>query len=87
MKTREIRGIIEAQGMERGVIYVLEAMNEDVVNSRREMVVMAGMLNKMLDILNSLTVVGDNMKSTIEKLNQEAAEPDLGPNTLRIGEN
>lgn len=79
MKTREIREHIQSRGFERGVVYVLEAQNEMLIQTRRDLNELASYFDKMVDSLDGITIVAERMKDVIDK--GRLKEEDLGPNT------
>jgi hypothetical protein len=82
MKTKEIRDRIKSMGFERAVTYCLEAMNEQHIQTRRDLTELAVMFNKMTDALVGVTNVAEAMKEQVDKFKMtELAEPELGSNT------
>lgn len=87
MKTRDIKDILRNRGQERGVLFVLESQNEQIIALHRGLKDCAIAIDKVIDIVSTLVQVGENMKSTIEKVNKQVGEDryDLGDNTQMIG--
>lgn len=79
MKTREIRDRVKSMGFERGVVYCLEAINEELLQTRRDIRELATYFDKMVDSMNGITTVAERMRDVIDK--SRLAEEDLGPNT------
>lgn len=79
MRTREIRDRITSMGFERGVVYSLEAQNEMLIQTRRDLNELAAYFDKMVDSLNGVVTVAERMKDVIDK--GKMKEEDLGPNT------
>lgn len=87
MKTRDIKDIIKNRGLERGTLFVLESQNEQIIALHRGLKDCAVAIDKVIDIVGTLVQVGENMKSTIEKVNKQVGEDryELGDNTQMIG--
>lgn len=81
MKTREIRDRVKSMGFERGAVYVLEALNEELLQTRRDIRELAHHFDKLVDSMNGVMTVAGRMKETIEKFERPAEEDILGPNT------
>lgn len=79
MKTREIRDRIKTMGFERGAVYCLEAINEELIQTRRDLNELASYLDKMTDSMSGMMVVAERMKETIDR--NRMGEDELGPNT------
>lgn len=84
MKTKEIRERIQSMGFERGAVYVLEALNEQHIQTRRDLAELAAYFDKLVDSMNGVVVVAERMKEHIDK--NRMKEEDLGPNTYSLGE-
>lgn len=85
MKQRDIATIIKNRGLEKGVVYVLEAMYEDVTVTKKNLVALAGMVDTIIDSLNNVVNGAEGMKrqmqSTLQKAGIMVEADDLGPNT------
>lgn len=79
MKTREVREHIQSRGFERGVVYCLEAQNEMLIQTKRDLNELASYFDKMVDSLEGVVTVAERMKDVIDK--SRLKEEDLGPNT------
>lgn len=79
MKTREIRDRVKSMGFERGAVYCLEAINEELLQTRRDIRELATYFDKLVDSMNGITTVAERMKDVIDKA--KLSEEDLGPNT------
>lgn len=79
MQTREIRDRVKTMGHERGVVYCLEAINEQLLQTRRDLNELATYFDKMTDSLTGVVTVAERMKEVIDK--NRMREEDLGPNT------
>lgn len=79
MKTREIRDRVKSMGFERGVVYCLEAQNEMLIQTKRDLNELASYFDKMVDSLEGVVTVAERMKDVIDK--GRLKEEDLGPNT------
>lgn len=79
MKTREIRDRVKSMGFERGTVYCLEAINEELLQTRRDLNELASYLDKMTDSMSGMMVVAERMKETLDR--NRMAEDELGPNT------
>lgn len=79
MKTREIRDRVRAMGFERGAVYCLEAINEELLQTRRDIKELATYFDKMVDSMSGMMTVAERMKDMIDK--NKMSEEDLGPNT------
>lgn len=79
MKTREIRDRIKSMGFERGAVYCLEAINEELLQTRRDIRELAQHFDKMVDSMGGMMVVAERMKDVIDRA--KLSEEDLGPNT------
>lgn len=84
MKTREIKDRIKAMGFERGTVYTLEALNEELLQTRRDLRELAVYFDKLTDSMNGVMVVAGNMKAVLDANAQR--EDDLGPNTHSLGD-
>lgn len=84
MKTKEIREYIKAKGFERGAVYVLEAMNEELQQTRRDLRELATYFDKIVDMTTGMVQVAGEMKRVLDA-GKEPAEEDLGPNTHALG--
>ena len=80
MKTREIRDRITSMGFDKGVVYCLEAINEEVLQSRRDLRELATYFDKLVSSMDGMMVVASNMKQLIDN-SMMAEEDTLGPNT------
>lgn len=85
IKTREIKTVIKAQGYERGTLFVLESLSEEVKQNARDLKELAHMFDKMVDSMDGMMTVAGRMKETIQKFDKEEAEPDLGSSTQGLG--
>lgn len=86
IRARDIEDIIRNRGMERGTVHVLQTLAEqqrELMSNQREL---GDLINSMMDIIPALVTVGEGMKSTIEKLNSDAAHAELGHNTQSLSE-
>ncbi len=83
MKTKDIRITLQSRGFERGVAEVLEAINEEMLQTRRDLRELAHLFDKLTDTLNGMMTVAGNMKDVIDKYNmrEDPAHPELGPST------
>lgn len=79
MKTKEIRDRIKSIGFERGTVYSLEAINEQLLQTRRDLRELAVYMDKLVDNMDGMLGVAARMKEVIERGEQK--EEDLGPNT------
>lgn len=79
MKTKEIRERIGSMGFERGVVFVLEAQNEMLLQTRRDLSELASYFDKMVESFTGVITVAERMKETIDK--NQMKEEELGPNT------
>lgn len=80
MKTRDIRETISRRGND-GVIFVLESLNEQILQTRRDLNELATYFNKMVDSMDGMLAVAERMKQTIE----EPEADGLGSSTQSIG--
>lgn len=85
IRAREIESELVNRGFEKGTLYVLQVLAEQQIAQQKDMRFLADSVNQMADIIGHLTVVGENMKLTIEKLNSDAREDDLDRNTFALG--
>lgn len=79
MKTREIRERIQSMGFERGVAYVLEAQNEMLIQTRKDLGELALHFDKLIDSMDGMLAVAGRMKEKIEQF--EKNDHDLGEST------
>lgn len=84
MKTREIRERLMTMGFERGAAYCLEAINEELLQTRRDIRELASYFDKMVDSMDGMMAVASNMKAVLDKNKMD--EEDLGPNTHSLGD-
>lgn len=80
MRTREIRDRFKSMGVERATLYCLEAINEELLQTRRDLQELATYFDKMVESFDGVVNVAARMKETIEK-NEQRYEDELGPNT------
>lgn len=82
LRAREIKGVLNERGYEKGVVWCLEVLAEQQIALQKDMRDLANLVDQMANITQSLVGVGEQMKSTIEKLNSEALYEDgMGKNT------
>lgn len=82
MKTREIRQHISAQGFERGVVFVLEAMNEQLQQCHKNTVELAKLIDRMSNVMSNYDAGAGAMKRSLEQIQRgQKHEAELGPNT------
>ena len=83
MKTKDIRDRIKAMGFEKGTVYTLEAMNEELLQTRRDIRELANYFDRMVDSMNGMMTVAQSMKDVLDARSQR--EDELGPNTHSLG--
>lgn len=76
MRGREIFAQLDKRGIDPKLLRVLVRIGEDHAAIEQNQIHIMATLDQMIDIISKLTIVGDNMKSTIEKLrsNDEKAK-------------
>jgi hypothetical protein len=78
MMARDVNDKLKELGFERGTAHLLQIILEQQSAHKHEMREMQAMLNKMTDILMSLTVVGEQMKAETERMQRKFGDrPDL----------
>lgn len=85
IRAREVEQEIKNRGYEKGTVYVMQVLAEQMIAQQRDMRDLADSVNMMADIIKSVVTVGENMKMTIDKLNSDAREDDLDRNTFALG--
>lgn len=83
MKTKEIRDRVKSMGFERGALYCLEAINEELLQTRRDIRELAMYFDKMVDTMGGMMTVAESMKDVLDR--GRIKEDDLGPNTHSLG--
>ena len=76
MRARDVKDKLKEMGFERGTAHILQVICERQSAFDQEMKAMQQMLNKMSDIMLSLTVVGEQMKKETENMRQTYRERD-----------
>lgn len=84
MKTREIRDRIKAVGFERGAVYCLEAINEELIQTRRDLNEMAAYFDQLVNAMGGMITVSERMKEYLDQHKMRHGE--LGPNTHALGD-
>ena len=82
MKTNAIQDKIKNMGFERGVQWVLESHNERLKTMQVNLTECADQLNRVMDQLTGLIQVAGAHDLKFK----EMAHPELGENTMRIGD-
>lgn len=85
IRAREIEAELTNRGFEKGVLYVLQVLAEQMIAQQKDMRDLAASVNQMADIITSVVQVGENMKLTIEKLNSDMADDGQDRNTFQLG--
>jgi hypothetical protein len=85
IRAREIEQELKNRGQDRGTLYILQVLAEQMIAQQKDMRDLADSVNMMANIIQSLVVVGDNMKMTIEKLNSDMGDDDMDRNTFQLG--
>lgn len=78
IRARDIEDILKNRGPERGMMYLFSTLAEQQIALQQDTRRMAQALDQMSDIITAFTTVAEGMKSTIEKLNGDAAHEELG---------
>lgn len=77
---------LKSKGMEKGTIYVLSVLAEQQVALQNDTRDLAMLLDQMMNVMNNLTLVGENMKNAVESLRSADKDDDgLGPSTQLLG--
>lgn len=87
MKTREIRDRVRSMGHERGILYCLEAINEELIQTRRDIKELATYFDQLVSSMDSMLIVAGNMRAKIDQVEGRGEELNelLGPNTNDLG--
>lgn len=86
MKTREVRERIQSMGFEKGVVWCLEALNEQQIQLGRDINELAQLFDKLTDSMQQLTGAMEHAKSAVESLQERQQQEDgLGVNTQALG--
>lgn len=87
LKTREIATILATKGYERGTKEVLEALSEELVDMRRQILLIAQLVDKNSDIMASVLQVAEKSQSIVDEVKniQEAKHSSLGVSTQSLG--
>lgn len=85
IRAREIEAEIINRGWDKGVVYVLQVLAEQMIAQQKDMRDLAGSVNQMADIITQFATVSENMKLTIEKLNSDMRDDGLDRNTFALG--
>jgi hypothetical protein len=85
IRAREVEQEIRDRGHERGTVYVLQVLAEQMIAQQRDMKDLADSVNMMADIIKSVVTVGENMKMTIDRLNSDMRDDDMDRNTFQLG--
>lgn len=80
MNAREIRDRLKGR-VDMQVMYVLEALAEQLGVHRQQMKELALMMDQQSDILINVVTVAENMKSVTDRLKHMEHEDDLPPVT------
>lgn len=75
MKTREIRQQITARGFDQGVIHVLEAQNEMLLQTRRDLTELATYFDKVVELTGNMA---DGVAKVRDKIQDMEAKQDDG---------
>lgn len=87
MLTRDIRPAIKQQGFEKGTIYVLESLSEEIKGVRMDINEVGQHYSQLIDVVNQLADALGMMKVAHTKMvGGKAVEDDLGGNTQGIGD-
>ena len=79
-RARDIRHLLQTEGMERGVVKALERLAEDNEALRQEMASITQVVDKMANIVADIATVGQKLRGDWEQVrkrfhpNNEAAE-------------
>lgn len=85
IRAREIEQELKSRGPEKGTLYVLQVLAEQQIALQKDMRDLAVSVNQMADIIQSVVTVGENMKTTIERLNSDMDDDGLDRNTQNLG--
>lgn len=86
LKAREVKGILQARGFEQGTLHVLTILAEqqtELLSNQREI---GQLIDQMMNAMGGVIAVADNMKSTIERLNHDAAHEEIGHSTQTLSD-
>lgn len=70
-------------GFERAAVYSLEAINEELLQTRRDIRELASYFDKMVDSMGGMMTVAQSMKDVLDK--SRLSEEELGANTHSLG--
>ena len=76
LKAREIEERFKNMGSERATIHCLTEIAEYQRAQREQIMQLATMYSNMINILEQFTVVAENMKSAVQKLEHKEHEDD-----------
>lgn len=85
LRAKDIEDQLRHRGSERGTVYCLQVLAEQQIALQRDMRTLAEMMEQMTDILQSVTLVGENMKNVLDSVGKQK-EDDLDPNTYALGQ-
>lgn len=80
MKTKEIRERLRKNEL----LIVLETLNEQQLQTQRDLKELAHYFDKMVDTLNNVMVVADRMKSKIESFDHDKDDMNPSTNSLAV---
>lgn len=83
MKTKEIRERLHKQ-REQGLLSVLETMNEELLQTRRDLHELAHHFDKLVDTLNNVVEVQGQFKERILRNEQKDDDMNSSTNSLAV---
>ena len=84
IRARDIETHIRHRGFEKGTVYLLTALAEQMAEIRRDQTELAVFLDKIINIVGNFSAVAENMKSAVESINKSMKHEELGVSTQSI---
>jgi nucleoid-associated protein YejK len=76
-RARDVRLLVNQEGMERGLLKAVERLCEDNEMLRQEMAAVVQTVNKMADIVANIATVGEKLKYDFEEVRKKFHREDL----------